>query len=126
MPRVGVMPQAQGPLVPWDLVNPLVQASVGQVRAEMERELADRLRGLETKVGDLRDDIGRKPGWGGIWTISGVVVGTALTVLGLVFVFLMNGSDRAESALQIGMEVGKALEETPGSRLEASPDGKPK
>jgi hypothetical protein len=98
-------------MVPWSLVGPLVKASVDGVRAEMERELAERLAGLDTRIGDLRTDIQGKPGWGGIWTISGVVITTALAVLGLVYAFLMNGSDRSESALQTGIEIGKSLSE---------------
>jgi hypothetical protein len=111
LPDLGRAPESKGLLVPWELVAPLVQTSIGEVRAQMERELSDRLGGLDNKIEGLKADLGRKPGWGGVWALAGIIVTTALTMLALVFAFLMNGSDRSESGMAIGMEVGKAIQQ---------------
>ena len=114
MPMVGTAQPDQGAVVPLAAVGPLLQAQAGELRANMEKELAQKLGDMDTTIAGLRTDLQNKPGWGGVWAISGVIVTTALAVLGLVYTFLMNSSDRSETGVQIGMEIGRALEAQKG------------
>lgn len=115
-PTMGAADESRGTLVPWEMVSPLIRAEVGQVRAQMEKELGDRLGVMEVKIDGLKGDLQRKPGWGGIWTISGVVISTALVVLGLVYTFVMHGNERAEAGVQLGIELAKGSEDPPNEK----------
>lgn len=87
-----------------------VDLSVGRVEVKAEGIQRELLAALNSKP-DHRDLLSLRN-----WLI-GTIVATALAVLGLIYTFMMNGDDRAESAIAQGMEVGRALGEQ-GAKIE--------
>ena len=79
-----------------------VDLSVGRVEVKAEGIQRELLAALNGKP-DHRDLLSLRN-----WVI-GTIITTGLAVVGLTYTFMINGSDRSESAVAQGMEIGKAL-----------------
>ena len=87
-----------------------VDLSVGRVDVKIDGVQSELQAALNAKP-DHRDLLSLR-NW-----IMGTIVATGLAVVGLTYTFIMHGTDKADSAIAQGMEIGRALGEQ-GARID--------
>lgn len=97
LPGVGRVDGSQGFMVPFELIAPLIDAKVGQVKGEMERDFADRLAQI--------DELPTK------WQLIAGGASAVVVTIGLLFGLLAYFGDRQDTAVERSTVLTEAVTE---------------
>lgn len=95
LPELGTSEGAKGPLVPFEYIGPIIDARVGQMKAEVERDFATKLAKI--------DQLPTK------WQLIAGAATSILAVIGLLFALLSYFGDRQDSAIDRSGALGGQL-----------------
>lgn len=92
---IGYQPESRGAMVPYDYVGPLIEAKVGQMKAEIDRD-------FQAKLGKI-DDLPTK------WQLAAGALSAILVTMGLLFAILSYFGDRQDTTVDRAATLTKAL-----------------
>ena len=104
--NLGVTPERMGPMVPYELIGPLIEEKVGQMKAEVERSFSEQLSKIDSLPTKWQMIAG---------AASGVVI-----MLGLLFGILAYFGDRQDNAIERSATISQSL-----TRIEGKVDKQP-